>query len=172
MPATKRGIWVGTGVEAMPDPLTRRAVASVAVAGALAFALSGCGSSSTATTHPQTQTQLTPAQQAAKERAAVAVKYAGLVRLLNHADDVFNAIRTVANLATYLDALQVFDNHILRIGATGQAATDIRALVRADSQTIAAAKNADYSSMSSYATQASAASNIVRADLGLPPPPK
>jgi hypothetical protein len=156
----------------MSDPLIRRAVASVAVGGALAFALSGCGSSSSATTHPQTQTELTPAQQAAKERAAVAVKYAALVKLLNHAGDLFNANKSSATLANYMDALQVFDNHILRIGATGQAAADIRDLVRVNSQTIGAAKNADYSSLNSYETQAAAASNIVRADLGLPPPPK
>lgn len=80
---------------------------------------------------------------------------------------------------TYAAAMTKFDNAMVSLGATGQVATDIAALVRADQVVIGdlnSASSQTDSGLSKWAAQLSAdgakaiqAGQVVRADLGLPP---
>ncbi len=146
-----------------------RSRAPVAVAGICAVrAVAGCGSSAPTKTQPAP----TPAQIAVKARARLAAEYLALAKLSNRAGDAYQAHPTAANGRAYTNVLQVFDNHVLRLGATGQTEADIRTMVRLDAQFLAAWKSGNYSAASSLGDQSNTAANIVRADLGLPPPPK
>lgn len=62
-------------------------------------------------------------------------------------------------------------NHILRMGATGQLATDIRSEVATVTDMQTALQNGDVAAYNAANIRSSAAANIIRADLGLPPPP-
>ena len=139
---------------------------------ALAIGAIGCGSTSSAVTH--TVQVLTPAQEAAKTRAALAKRYLKIVAPYNKVGDaVGSGPLSSTNTAgrALINATEIFANHALRLGATGQVEADIRALVRASTKMIAAIENVDSAAYTNAVYEANGAANVVRADLGLPPPP-
>lgn len=68
-----------------------------------------------------------------------------------------------------LPVMQATTNAILRMGLTGQAATDARALVNAESQFVQEIQAADFTNLTTILGSLTAAVGEVRADLGLPP---
>jgi len=117
--------------------------------------------------------------------------YLGLVAPVNAATDTFDVAGTklgnnptaaaVQQIATpFAAALTAFDSKVLRVKWPASVASDVKGVVLADGAFIgdldsASAQNAVtaaswVSAISADGEKASTASNIVRADLGLPPP--
>jgi len=124
--------------------------------------------STTTTVAPPTTT----ATAATKQLAA---KFLALVAPVNAEIDVLDAKYpkgpTLAEQLPLVAPVTAFDNALLRIGLTGQAATDARALVVANSELNADIQNDNLARYNSDSAAFSAADNALRADLGLPPAP-
>jgi hypothetical protein len=82
--------------------------------------------------------------------------------------------RIANDSASVLAALDLFDNAVLRLNWAPVAKADVRMMVRADAALRAdiaeVAYTHDFTAYIRDETSSSAAANVVRADLGLPPP--
>jgi hypothetical protein len=80
-----------------------------------------------------------------------------------------------AAAATYVAATEAFDNALLRSPWPATVETDIRSMVTADSvaegDTAKPCGSGDSAAFNGDFNKATAAANIVRSDIGLPPPP-
>jgi hypothetical protein len=157
-----------------------------AVLAAAAALASGCGGSSsstatttahtttstgtlTSTTTTQTTAAPTQAQLGARYLAIVGPMYAAIAKANSRAQSATTVAEVQAAYSPMIPALQTGTNLLLRMGLTGQAATDVRALVGADSQLIAAIQSGDFANLTTILGSRAAAVSEVRADLGLPP---
>jgi hypothetical protein len=82
-----------------------------------------------------------------------------------------NGPTSMTQLTPLVAPFTTFDNALLRIGLTGQAATDARSLVTAISAQIEDIQNDDSSTLTADVAAFSSSDNALRADLGLPAAP-
>lgn len=144
---------------------------------AVAICVAACGGSSTPAAAPASSSSPT---------ADVGALYLAAVAPANAAGDVFRAkindqstqAEVVAAAAPLADAYVAMDERLARIPFTGQAATDVRALVTADGQLIGdlrAIGQQTAFSLAAFQAQfgrdvaaVGSAVTLIRADLGLP----
>jgi hypothetical protein len=150
------------------------------------LALSACGSAAAPTASPTPPTTIaarttttaaatgvTTTQPPALTRAEQAAKFLKIVAPLNAEVDALDARypkgpSTMAEALPIIKPLATFDDEVLRIGLTGQAAVDARALVTADEATIVDIQTSDGSEYNRDTGTVDSADNALRADLGLP----
>jgi hypothetical protein len=152
--------------------------------------VAGCGSAAPAVGTATAGATATPATSAPTlSQAALAQQYLALVGPYNAALNTFNGklAHTASNaspsqlqtISTPLaNALQQFDSAVLRAPWPPGVLTDVHALTTSDAPQLSDLENAGspsavmwYSQFQRDTTAAAAAANVVRADLGLPPPP-
>lgn len=171
----------------------RRITLIAAATAALAALAAACGggaqhpaafTASTLAATPSTSAPATAPSPSIKARflADVAVSNAALAtfsKALSALPSPPLASQLAAIASPYADALQTLDNQLLRLGATGQTATDMRAMAQADGKVIGDLNSAGAQTVFSSADYVQAfladegasasADSAVRADLGLPP---
>ena len=103
----------------------------------------------------------------------LAVKFLALVAPYNAEVIVLNAkypngATDTSQFEPLIGPMTTFDNGILRIGLTGQAAIDARTMVTADSAVVADIDSSDGTDITRDFAATDAADNALRADFGLP----
>ena len=163
--------------------MVRAHAVPMAIAALVALALGACSSSAaptTTTTSPPTTVATTTTTTAAPTtttttkpsgptRAQLAAKFLALVAPVNAAmDKLPTNITNTSQLQPMVGPLTTFNNAVLRIGLTGQAATDVRALVTADTTVLTDIATSDGTDVTRDLGAMQAVDNALRADLGLP----
>lgn len=164
---------------------------TAAVAFPLLFTVAGCGGGSAKTAAPPAAASpvaaspapspagMSQKQQADAYLAAVAPGNAAIRTFSAKVNDTTPNAITIAEAAKLSAAIRQMGDRLARIAFTGQAVTDVRQMIAADS---AMAGDLDaisnqtafsfsqfYSTLSRDVSSVGSASTIIRADLGLPP---
>jgi hypothetical protein len=163
---------------------------------ACALLMAACGGSASATANTPSAaasaprpsaTAIVPTPSPTPDIHALGQQYLALATPVNSAVDTFNvknnalgshfSVAQIQAISTPLaNAYQIFDNAVLRLAWPASLLADLHAMVAADSPEIsdlqhAATTQAWFDQLARDATASSSAANVVRSDLGLPPPP-
>jgi hypothetical protein len=162
----------------------RSTIRASALVGLVAL-LAGCSAAKAATPAASTsaapKVTLAPTMMAAPTttvapgptKAQLAAKFLALIVPVNLESNKLNAKypnggEQASAWTAMITPLSTFDNAVLRIGLTGQAAIDVRSLVTADDAMVNDVQTDNASALESDSALVSAADNALRADLGLP----
>jgi hypothetical protein len=142
----------------------------MAIAALVALALDACSLSAAPTTTTAAPTTTATTKPSGPTKAQPAAKFLALAAPVNAAADKLPTnITNTSQLQPMVGPLTTFDNAVLRIGLTGQAATDARALVTADKAVLFDIATSDGTDVPRDLRATDSAGNALRADLGSPP---